>query len=226
MPSNLRYLDMELIFEDEKLKVLNRTHYADVHNVDYGMDVIRGFQKAADILTCIESVKDLNKIVSLDCQLSGCQFSVRASAGYRICFMVSQGMCTARGLQRARPPVHPGTVIYDELEYLDIPQSTFSELTGISRSLVNQVLKGKRAVTTEFALLTQEITGISARLLLEMQMRYNIWRIECLSKFKKKKERISDKDYSSRQVTSEADIDKSAHPAVITVLKLSKDYFP
>lgn len=46
---------------------------------------------------------------------------------------------------------HPGEIIMDEIEYLQIRQKDFAERIGVSASLVNQILKGKRRVNTEFA---------------------------------------------------------------------------
>ena len=68
---------------------------------------------------------------------------------------------------------HPGEVIMDEIEYMQITQKEFAERIGVSCSQVNQILKGKRPVNTEFALLTEAATGIPADLLLRMQTRYD-----------------------------------------------------
>lgn len=73
---------------------------------------------------------------------------------------------------------HPGEVIMDELEYLQIRQKDFAERIGVSASLVNQILKGKRPVNTEFAMLTEAAIGIPADLLLRMQARYDKWKTE------------------------------------------------
>ena len=73
---------------------------------------------------------------------------------------------------------HPGEVILDELEHLKITQKEFAECIGVSCSLVNQIVKGKRAVTTEFALLTEAAINIPADMLLRMQARYDRWKVE------------------------------------------------
>ena len=73
---------------------------------------------------------------------------------------------------------HPGEVIKDEREYLQILQKDFAERIGLSPSLVNQVLKGKRPVNTEFAMLTEAAIGIPADLLLRMQARHDKWKTE------------------------------------------------
>ena len=73
---------------------------------------------------------------------------------------------------------HPGEVIMDEIEYMQIRQKDFAERIGVSASLVNQILKGKRPVNTEFAMLTEAAIGIPADLLLRMQARYDKWKTE------------------------------------------------
>ena len=87
---------------------------------------------------------------------------------------------------------HPGEVIMDEIEYMQVTQKEFAERIGVSCSQVNQILKGKRPVNTEFALLTEAATGIPADLLLRMQTRYDRIKaenkadfMEKLKKFKK-----------------------------------------
>ena len=70
-------------------------------------------------------------------------------------------------------PTHPGEIIQDEIDYMHISQKEFAERIGVSCSQVNQILKGKRPVNTEFALLTEAATGIPADLLLRMQTRYD-----------------------------------------------------
>jgi addiction module HigA family antidote len=70
-------------------------------------------------------------------------------------------------------PVHPGEAIKDELEYRGVSQRKFAESVGISYSIVNEVLNGKRAVTTEYALLFEAALGIDADIWLRMQSAYN-----------------------------------------------------
>ena len=85
---------------------------------------------------------------------------------------------------------HPGEVIMDEIEYMQISQKEFAERIGVSCSQVNQILKGKRPVNTEFALLTEAATGIPADLLLRMQTRYDRIKAENKSDFMEKLKKI------------------------------------
>ena len=48
---------------------------------------------------------------------------------------------------------HVGEVIKDELAARNMKQSELSKLTGIQKSNLNDVIKGKRALTPEMALL-------------------------------------------------------------------------
>ena len=66
---------------------------------------------------------------------------------------------------------HPGEVLKDELEYRGI--SLAAEM-GISYTLLNEVLNGKRQVNTELALLVEAALDIPAESLLQMQARYNM----------------------------------------------------
>ena len=85
---------------------------------------------------------------------------------------------------------HPGEVIMDEIEYMQITQKEFAERIGVSCSQVNQILKGKRPVNTEFALLTEAATGIPAALLLRMQTRYDRIKAENKADFMEKLKKI------------------------------------
>ena len=69
---------------------------------------------------------------------------------------------------------HPGEVLKDELEYRGISQKQLAAEMGISYTLLNEVLNGKRQVNTELALLVEAALDIPAESLLQMQARYNM----------------------------------------------------
>lgn len=70
-------------------------------------------------------------------------------------------------------PIHPGEMIKDEIEYRGISQKSLANEIGMSPSVLNEILNGKRAVTTEFALLLEAALGIEADLWLKLQADYN-----------------------------------------------------
>ncbi len=71
-------------------------------------------------------------------------------------------------------PIHPGEILKDELEARNISQRKFAALIGVSYSVLNEVVNGKRPVTTEYALKIEAATGIPAHVWVNMQSAYNM----------------------------------------------------
>ena len=71
-------------------------------------------------------------------------------------------------------PVHPGELIKDEIESRGITQKRLSELMGLPYTMLNEMLNGKRPVSTEMALLFEAALDINAALLLNMQSDYSL----------------------------------------------------
>ena len=69
---------------------------------------------------------------------------------------------------------NPGEIVKEELEYRGISQKSFAKVVGVSYTMLNDILNGKRPMSTEFALLMEAAIGISADLLVNMQTRYNL----------------------------------------------------
>lgn len=70
-------------------------------------------------------------------------------------------------------PIHPGEMVKDEIEYRGISQKALAKEIGIPASILNEVLNGKRAINTEYALLFEAALGIEADLWLRLQAEYN-----------------------------------------------------
>ena len=71
-------------------------------------------------------------------------------------------------------PVHPGEMLKDEIEYRGISQRKFSAETGISYSVLNEILNCKRPVSAEQAILVEAALGIEANMLIRMQTDYDM----------------------------------------------------
>lgn len=71
-------------------------------------------------------------------------------------------------------PYHPGELLKEEIACRHLSQKALAGKLGLSYTMLNEILNGKRTVTTDFALLMQAALGVSAGLLLRMQMSYNI----------------------------------------------------
>ena len=71
-------------------------------------------------------------------------------------------------------PTHPGDILKDEFEARKISQRSFAQQVGMSYSVLNELLNGKRPLTPSTALLFEAALGISADMLMNLQTRYNM----------------------------------------------------
>ncbi len=69
---------------------------------------------------------------------------------------------------------HPGTVILDEINARNISQKELAHELGVLPTFLNEILKGKRAVTADFAILLEKSLGISADYWMRFQSQYDI----------------------------------------------------
>ena len=71
-------------------------------------------------------------------------------------------------------PVHPGVLLKDELEYCRLSQKAVAKQVGIPYMTFNEILNGKRPVTTDFALVMEAALGVPAYILVGIQTDYNL----------------------------------------------------
>jgi antitoxin HigA-1 len=75
-----------------------------------------------------------------------------------------------------RRPTHPGAILLEDvLPGLDLPQSRFAELLGVSRLTVSQLLHGHRALSPDMAMRLEKLLGTSAESWLRMQEAVDLW---------------------------------------------------
>lgn len=85
---------------------------------------------------------------------------------------IREGSITMEIIKRL--PTHPGDVLKEEIESRGISQRKFADLLGVPYTQLNEILNGKRPVSTDFALMMEAALGISPELLINMQNRYNM----------------------------------------------------
>ncbi|GHV58646.1 MAG: HigA family addiction module antidote protein [Dysgonamonadaceae bacterium] len=71
-------------------------------------------------------------------------------------------------------PYHPGELLKDELEYRHLSQKAVAKQLGLPYTAFNEILNGKRPVTTDFAMIMEAALGVNPGLLLRMQTDYNL----------------------------------------------------
>jgi addiction module HigA family antidote len=91
----------------------------------------------------------------------------RARAGDRL---------VQRRLPTDVPPTHPGEMLLEEfLKPLGISQSAFAIRLGVSFPRLNEIVRGKRAVTPDTALRLARVTRMSADFWLGLQSDWDLW---------------------------------------------------
>jgi len=91
----------------------------------------------------------------------------RARAGDRL---------VQRRLPTDVPPTHPGEMLLEEfLKPLEISQSAFAIRLGVSFPRLNEIVRGKRAVTPDTALRLARVTRMSADFWLCLQSDWDLW---------------------------------------------------
>jgi addiction module HigA family antidote len=71
-------------------------------------------------------------------------------------------------------PTHPGEVLKEELEFRGVSQRGLARKLGVSYSVLNEVLNGKRSLSPELALMMEAVLGVDAAPLLAMQNEYDM----------------------------------------------------
>jgi addiction module HigA family antidote len=75
-----------------------------------------------------------------------------------------------------RPPTHPGEMLLEEfLKPLAISQSAFAVRLDVSFPRLNEIIRGKRAVTPDTALRIARVLGMPADFWLGLQQDWNLW---------------------------------------------------
>ena len=86
--------------------------------------------------------------------------------------------------------IHPGEMIKDEIMARGLTQKELAQQMGVSYTVFNEILNGKRPVTTEYALLLEAALGTSANIWLGLQADYNMQVVKQDKSFMKKLEKI------------------------------------
>lgn len=79
-------------------------------------------------------------------------------------------------------PIHPGEMLKDELEARGMSQRKFAGIIGMSYTAFNEIINGKRSITTDTALKIEAATGIGANIWRGLQADYDMQMARCDSK--------------------------------------------
>ena len=100
--------------------------------------------------------------------------------------------------QKNFTPTHPGEVIKDELIARGISQKDFAERIGIPYTMLNDILNERRPLSAATALFVESALGLSADLLMGLQLDYTMQRARNDAEIKRKLRSV--RPYSFRTV--------------------------
>jgi addiction module HigA family antidote len=126
-----------------------------------------------------------NRLHALGADLRGFH-ALRVNDQYRIVFRFEGGdafdvRCTdyhwgISMLPTHRPPTHPGEMLLKEfLEPLGVSQAEAATRMSIPFQRLNGIVKGRRAVSADTALLLDALTGWDAQIWLTLQAKWDLW---------------------------------------------------
>ena len=74
----------------------------------------------------------------------------------------------------ARPAIHPGEILADELEELSVTPTELARQLRVPANRITQIIQGKRSITGDTALRLGHWFGTSAQLWLNLQTSYDV----------------------------------------------------
>ncbi|GAX38232.1 HigA family addiction module antitoxin [Nodularia sp. NIES-3585] len=72
-------------------------------------------------------------------------------------------------------PIHPGEVIADILDDLEINPNNFAEMLGISNQTIQEIINGEKSITVDMAIRLGKALGNGSRLWLNLQQKIDVW---------------------------------------------------
>lgn len=71
-------------------------------------------------------------------------------------------------------PTHPGEVLKDEIESRNITQRQLAEQIDMPYKALNDLLNGRRSLSTTTAMILEAVLDIPAESLMRLQLKYNM----------------------------------------------------
>jgi addiction module HigA family antidote len=86
-------------------------------------------------------------------------------------------MILATTLPKTRPPTTPGEILLEEfLRPMSLTQAELGSRTGLGPRCVNEICRGKRAITARTAILLSDEFGTTVEFWLNLQNAIDLWR--------------------------------------------------
>lgn len=76
---------------------------------------------------------------------------------------------------RQTRPIHPGEVILDILDEIEMSQAQFAEVLGLSQERVFEITQGQKPLSVDVAIRIGKAFGNGHRLWLNLQQKVDVW---------------------------------------------------
>ena len=83
--------------------------------------------------------------------------------------------------RNAMRPVHPGEILREELNALEMSAKAFSEALDVPGNRITMILKGQRSITADTALRLSRYLGTTAEFWLNLQKTYELREAQLLA---------------------------------------------
>lgn len=77
-------------------------------------------------------------------------------------------------MQNKMPPVHPGEILREELEGLNLSASAFAKSLVVPTNRITEILNEKRRITSDTALRMSRFFGTTAEFWMNLQQAYDL----------------------------------------------------
>ncbi|MBE9238033.1 HigA family addiction module antidote protein [Anabaena aphanizomenioides LEGE 00250] len=77
--------------------------------------------------------------------------------------------------ERLARPIHPGEVIADILDDLEVNYNDFAEVLGVSHQTIQEIINGEKSITVDIAIRLGKSLGNGPRLWLNLQQKVDVW---------------------------------------------------
>lgn len=75
-------------------------------------------------------------------------------------------------------PVHPGMVLQDELNELNISQTILADHIGVLPKTINEICRGKRGISAEMAMKLSQALGATPQFWLNLQNNWELSQVK------------------------------------------------
>ncbi|MGR3221272.1 MAG: HigA family addiction module antitoxin [Candidatus Anammoxibacter sp.] len=75
-------------------------------------------------------------------------------------------------------PIHPGEILKDELEEIELTQTTLAKHIGVLPKTINEICRGKRGISAEMAMKLSKALGGSPQFWLNLQNNWELSHLE------------------------------------------------